>query len=94
MEGIGRVALREVAAVERVAPELAEVWPEQRAAVVEDYDPRVVDDAFAGIYYVLAEERVLAGPEVGAVAADLLQYASADDEVAAGVVVDVAPPAL
>ena len=57
-------ALHEVAPVEGVAPELAQVRTEQRAAVVVDERPGVVDDALPLVAHDrAAEERVLARPE-------------------------------
>ena len=90
---VGRIALAEIAAVERVATELPQMSPEKRTAVVAHDDPRVIDYALAGVDYVLAEKRVLARPEVGAVAAEGIKERFPDEEVAARVVVDVSPDA-
>ena len=67
-----------MAAVQGVASDLPQVRAEERAAVMEDLDPRVIDDAFLlAEDNVRAEDRVLAGHRVrafvpGAVALTLL----------------------
>ena len=90
---VGRIALAEIAAVERVATELPQMSPEKRTAVVKYDNPGVVDYALASVDYILAEKRVLARPEVGAVAAERIEKRLPDKEVTARVVVDVAPHA-
>ena len=67
--------------------------PEKRTPMVAYDDPRVIDYALAGIDDVLAEKRVLARPEVGAVAAERIKKRLPDKEVATRVVVNVAPDA-
>ena len=90
---VGRIALAEIAAVERVATELPQMSPEKRTAVVKYDNPGVVDYALASVDYILAEKRVLARPEVGAIAAEGIEKRHPDEEVTARVVINVAPDA-
>ncbi len=88
-QGIRGEALAEVAAVKTVATELTQVRKEKRAAMMVDDNPRVVDDALPIVDDVFAEERIFAWPEVGAIAADAVEEVLANEEIAAGVVLDI-----
>ena len=66
--------LHKVTAVERIAPELAQMRTKQRAPMVIHNRPWVIDDAAALVAHDrTAEKRILARPEVGAVAAELAE---------------------
>ena len=80
----------EEAAVVRVAADLAQMRPEERAAVVEDDGEGVVDHFVAATDDVEAEDGVLARPVARVEAADLAQDGGAHEEVAAWNVVDLA----
>ena len=93
MKRVGRELAAEISPMERIASKLPNVRREERPSVVVDYHPRIVNYAVACIDYVLAEQRILTRPEVCPVAAYPIQQIFSHEQVAAGIVVNIAPHA-